>query len=361
MPEHQSEVSEFHEYPPLRRTGDTESFDDCHESGKPSPKGVTLGSPEAIKDFRNFILGTQTGDEWYRREKCQVENDIKGGEYRGEIGEGCIGFVRLFEYKKINQRVVIKYFTIRPKFDYSCMEEGLHHLMSLKHSRIVKIFDSIIPNEECKKARIMSEYMSNGSLDQVISQMRNGDDTVNHTDLVKGIVGVVIGMRYLHSHNIVHGTLKPRNLLFDEHDLLRISDLGNKVMFESGIEIKRNNFATPYTAPEMIMSRGEILTKKVDVFAFGVILSEIMNSGELFPREISQRQIARLHREGHRAEIPSTIHPIIKNLIERCWSQYAEDRPEFSEIYDILKDNCFPLYRDIEVESVHKFISEMST
>jgi hypothetical protein len=72
-------------------------------------------------------------------------------------------------------------------------------------------------------------------------------------------------------------------------------------------------------------------------------------------------ELARLYLKQWRPEIPTTIHASLRSLIKRCWCDNPEERLSFDEIYDILRDNWFPFYKDADLESVERFIREVET
>jgi serine/threonine protein kinase len=94
---------------------------------------------------------------------------------------------------------------------------------------------------------------------------------------------ILIALNYLHSKEIVHRDLKPANILIDELpggvNILKIGDFGiSKVDIQ---EMKKTVTATmggqtspAYIAPEVI--KNEPTTKKVDMWALGIILYQLV-------------------------------------------------------------------------------------
>ena len=87
-----------------------------------------------------------------------------------------------------------------------------------------------------------------------------------------------------------------------------------------------------YMAPELIQERTDY-NEKVDVYAFGVVVYLILTKGE-FPK-ISLHDVG----NGKKAEIPSGITQFSSDLINKCWSYEASERPSFAEICQTLKGN----------------------
>jgi serine/threonine protein kinase len=114
-----------------------------------------------------------------------------------------------------------------------------------------------------------------------------------------------------------------------------------------------------YIAPE-VLNRGTV-TKKVDVFAFGLILYEMMTGESVFPKDVTIMQLATQFLDHRRPEIPSTLHPIVRDIIQGCWSDNAEERPDFEDIYCLLESECFPFYEDADLTHLHTFISDVES
>jgi serine/threonine protein kinase len=59
------------------------------------------------------------------------------------------------------------------------------------------------------------------------------------------VAGIVLGMEFLHSVGLIHGFLKPNNVLFDEYHRIRIADFGRSRLDS------RESAATPCGAMSM--------------------------------------------------------------------------------------------------------------
>jgi len=105
-------------------------------------------------------------------------------------------------------------------------------------------------------------------------------------DRIKHIVtGIVDGMQYLHSHDIVLRDLKPGNVGFDDGTNVRLFDFG---MARRVSECAANEIcgSPRYMAPEIMEGRGYSL--KVDVYSFGIILYELCTLEVPFSRAFNQ-------------------------------------------------------------------------
>ena len=117
--------------------------------------------------------------------------------------------------------------------------------------------------------------------------------------------------------------LKPHNLLLDRAWKVKLCDFGLAGSCKGGI-------GTPaYMAPELLT--GDLFTDKVDVYAFGVVLNEMLCRRQPF-LGLEPQRISELVQRGDRPDIVSSIPEDIKRLIKACWDQDAARRPEFKQI-----------------------------
>jgi serine/threonine protein kinase len=106
------------------------------------------------------------------------------------------------------------------------------------------------------------------------------------------VVGIALGMHFVHSFGLVCGNLKPSNILFDEFHRIQIVDIipncaelhSRKNFAESTLKV--NGVPSEFAAPEVLSGRK--LTEKGDVFAFASILFTIVVGHRPF-RETGER------------------------------------------------------------------------
>lgn len=90
--------------------------------------------------------------------------------------------------------------------------------------------------------------------------------------------------------------------------------------------------ASTYIAPEIY--KDEIFDRSVDVYAFGVLLYEMMEGSPPFHPKSPEEAARLMCKEGKRPSFKSKSKypPDLRELIEECWNPDSFIRPTFSEI-----------------------------
>jgi serine/threonine protein kinase len=274
----------------------------------------------------------------------------------GEIGRG--GSVVTVMRNSRGDRFAVKFFRMGPDFDERRIKQEVDILCAMNHPYILGIKGWGLPKKEFSGVRIATKFMPLGSLEDALLKEKEGNSPSfwSHEFVSKMLVGIVMGFRYLSEVGVIHGNLKPSNLFCDEKYCVRIGDFGHSRLISAEFTWSGNVNCCNYIAPEVVFDRMSP-TEKSDVFAFGVILYEVLTHNQVFRG--SEIDVVRMLRDNVRPPIPPYIHPTVSALIERCWSKNPEERPRFEEIYDVLSDEWFPFYRDVSGILIREFCSEL--
>jgi serine/threonine protein kinase len=228
-------------------------------------------------------------------------------------------------------------------------DQEIKTFAKLKHPCILG-FQGFVLNERLKEAKIMTEFMPNGTLEDIIT----AEKRISPTKRAKIVCGIVLGMRFMHSKGVIHRNLKSLNIYLDGLWRPRI---GSSYFLTYDESLPEHVETTRYMAPECFEERGS--TKMMDVYSFGLILYEILVGRSVFSRGKSVDEVRKLIREGNRAEIPQTVPRNVRKLIKRCWSQNPEQRPTFEEVFGHLNDMDFQIVSGVKPEKIIQFIAEI--
>jgi TPR repeat protein len=251
------------------------------------------------------------------------------GAHRGtKIGVGSSAIVTLVEDRDAGQRIAVKRIVTRRNPDLIVQE--VQTLVKLQHPCIVRIL-GWSPGTDSTDGEIHMEYVPNRSLAEILCSPRK---PAPWTRTTIGIIicDIVLGMIYVHSHEILHRDLNPANILLDDTFRAKICDFGLSCATNLEEAPSCDTGTIGYCAPEQLIANSAH-TPKADVFSFGVVLYEIISSKRAFPENVLRAFMARL-REHYRPSIPDDFGPLMQNLIRRCWSDSPSYRPTFQAIFN---------------------------
>ncbi|VFQ63227.1 unnamed protein product [Cuscuta campestris] len=126
---------------------------------------------------------------------------------------------------------------------------------------------------------LVYDYMPNGNLATLLQEASHQDGHVLNWPMRHLIaLGIARGLAYLHSVSIIHGDVKPQNVMFDADFEAHLTDFGLDGLFRK-TSTPESTLGTSvgtlgYTAPEMALT--EAPTKECDVYSFGIVLLEIL-------------------------------------------------------------------------------------
>ncbi|KAF8115764.1 hypothetical protein N665_0025s0215 [Sinapis alba] len=150
---------------------------------------------------------------------------------------------------------------------------------SLKHQNIVPLRAYYWGPREQERL-LLSDYMGGESLAMHLYETTpRRYSPMSFTQRLKVAVEVAQCLLYLHDRAMPHGNLKPTNIiLMSPENTVRITDYCiHRLMSSSGVgEQILNMSALGYSAPELASASKPVPTLKSDVYAFGVILMELL-------------------------------------------------------------------------------------
>ncbi|BBH08846.1 ACT-like protein tyrosine kinase family protein [Prunus dulcis] len=175
-------------------------------------------------------------------------------------------------------------------------------------------------------AYFRDEYMPGGSLYDYLHKNHN---VLKLSELLKFAIDVCKGMEYLHHNNIIHRDLKTANLLMDTNNVVKVADFG-VARFQNQEGVMTAETGTyRWMAPEVI--NHQPYDQKADVFSFAIVLWELVTAKVPYDT-MTPLQAALGVRQGLRPDLPSTGHPKLLELMQRCWDADPSNRPSFSDI-----------------------------
>ena len=260
---------------------------------------------------------TESHDPW-EIDRYSVTLDTKHEEGRfGEVWKG---------YLKGTELVAIKI----PKLDRTTALEFLHEseiMKMIEHSNVVSLKGVCTKGEPIL---IITEFMANGNLVKYLRSPAGRRTAQSH--ILKWATQICNGMMHLEKCRIIHRDVAARNILLGEQLVCKISDFGlaQKVSGETYKESSRTQFPLKWMAPESISQR--IFSVKSDVWSFGILLCEMVTHGALPYPGVQNPDIAELVKAGYRMPCPRGCPKGLHEIMDSCWKERPEERPNFPSI-----------------------------
>lgn len=205
-------------------------------------------------------------------------------------------------------------------------------LSQLHHPNVVSFYGVVQDGPNGTLATV-TEFMVNGSLKQVL---RKKDRTIDRRKRLILAMDAAFGMEYLHEKGVVHFDLKCENLLVNMRDphrpVCKIGDMGLSKVKHQTLVSGGVRGTLPWMAPELLSGKSGMVTDKIDVYSFGIVMWELLTGDEPYADMHCGSIIGGIMHNKLRPAVPSWCDPAWRSLMERCWSTDPEQRPPFSEI-----------------------------
>ncbi|KAF9592994.1 hypothetical protein IFM89_019721 [Coptis chinensis] len=245
-----------------------------------------------------------------------------------KIGCGSYGKVVLYRSKTDGKQYAIKAFhkshLLKQRVGPSetAMTDVLREVLIMKilaHPNIVNLLE-VIDDPNTDNFYMVLEYVEGKG----VSEGSGSGVGLGESTARKYLRDVVSGLMYLHAHNIVHGDIKPDNLLVTSSGTVKIGDFSVSQVFEDDDDELRRSPGTPvFTAPECCLG----LTyhgKAADTWAVGVTLYHMLFGTYPFLGDTLQDTYDKI--VSNTLLIPEGINPVLKNLVEGLLCKDPEQR-----------------------------------
>lgn len=183
---------------------------------------------------------------------------------------------------------------------------------------------NIVPIQEAATDQappwIVYEFVEGESLRKVLESGAMSPDRA-----IQVFLQVLHALRYAHRHNVVHGGLKPENVIIDPMGNARVTDFGLGLLHTLGARPPLHVDTGPiaYLAPEAYTDPWRV-GPQVDLFALGILLYETL-SGRI---------------PGRRAPLPTKLHKDLSPAFDQIFDRLTLDDPaeRYQSVDQVLED-----------------------
>lgn len=270
------------------------------------------------------------------------------GAYRVErlLAHGKLSAVYLAQQPSAREPVALTTFIIPEQFSRGARERFLARfrqdasiLVALRHRHLLPVYAY---GEQYGYPYLVTPYMMHGSLADVLKQ--RGRCTPAYALHV--LEQIAASIDYAHSQGIVHGALKPSNIVFDEQQNMLIAGFGLSHMLQLNgvvssdkpyahlLNITEGMLSAPeYFAPELV--KGQKMDASTDMYALGIVLFELLNGKPPFTGG-SALEVAAQHIQKTAPSLHG-LHPDIPIALELVINHALAHKPQerFHRVSDL--------------------------
>ena len=219
------------------------------------------------------------------------------------ISRSRYGAVYLFEDKLRHNLIVVK----KRVNSHAGFEQGkkLHYI---EHPQIIRILGT---SKNYKAFIVVMEYLTGGSLQERLSRPHS------YYRFTEVALAVCQALQFAHQNDIVHGNLRPSNILFDEKGAIKITDFG----FDN--HYKAQQLSDWYHPNKTVSASVE-----EDIVSAGLIFYQMLTGSE------AKLMSGRLKKNQKFESLPNKLQQMLKGMLE---TQSSRRYQHFSDLIPLLK------------------------
>jgi serine/threonine protein kinase len=289
------------------------------------------------------------------------------------LGKGGMGEVYRAKDQKLGRDVAIKVLPEEFAQDtdrVARFQREAKLLASLNHPNIAAIHGL----EESDGIHFLVLELIEG--DTLADRIEGGPVPVE--EALKLALQIAEALEAAHEKSVIHRDLKPANIKVTPDGKVKVLDFGLAKAFAGEQQVNLSNSPTlsdmatqqgvilgtaAYMSPEQ--ARGKEVDKRADIWAFGVVLFEMLTRKQVFTGDtVSDTLASVLAREPEWQSLPQNLHPRIRLLLERCLKKDPKNRygaisDARVDIQEVLADPSGVLVKPVTAEEPQKKLQTM--
>jgi serine/threonine-protein kinase len=204
---------------------------------------------------------------------------------------------------------------------------------NLNHDNVIRVYD--FGEDEQGNPYMVMEFLEGDDLRHLMTQRRTGDLDWK----LKTALQIARALGHIHDCKIIHRDIKPENIHITGPGVVKLMDFG--IAKAENVSLTKTGFTlgTPYyMAPEQV--RGEAPTMLVDIYAYGVMMFELLTGIRPTDGETIETIFYKvLYQPLDLSPLLSANIPlVIRDLVQRCTAKEPQQRPQsFVEVCQVLE------------------------
>ena len=289
----------------------------------PPAQEVSMSGQHDSTPSNNRWAGTATGESF-----APAVSSAGAYERVEELGSGGLGTVYRGRQTSLNREVAIKeireIFNVFAGIDREAVLDRFRGIVeaqaSLLHPNIVQVVDV---NVNGQYPFSVTQFAPNGNLR---TYLEHGDRPSLRVSL-KYFLQIVHALNVAHDQGIIHGSLKPENVVRDHAGNALLTDFGiSKIVKREGgnqNQVYVGVGSVAYMSPEQFQDPN-LATIQTDIYSLGIMFYEML-TGKV---------------PGRRSPMPSSFFPDIPRALDDIFDRMTMDREDdrYSSVDEILAD-----------------------
>jgi serine/threonine protein kinase len=269
---------------------------------------------------------------WQAGQLLAGRTSLRLGKYKliQLLGRGGMGSVFLAEHVTMNRRVALKVVPRSIADDRASLERFFGEaraIASLDHPNIVQAY-SVDTDQD--RYFIVMEFVDGHDLQKIVES----EGPMQFERAADYIRQAADGLAHAHARNLVHCDIKPSNLLINNHNVLKILDLG-LARLNKADESQAEKAGAPgdalgtvdYMAPEQALGSANF-DHRADIYSLGCTLYFLLTGHPPFPDGTLAQRIMKHQTQEPRsivAERPDTPG-LLAEIVQRMMAKEPEKR-----------------------------------
>lgn len=288
--------------------------------------------PKALRDIlieKRYITEKQA-DVATRKPAKDGLPEIPGYRLEQRIGAGGMGVVFRATQLSISRPVAVKILAPRLAKDPAYVDRFIREARAVAKLSHPNLVSGIDVGEARGLYYFAMEYVEGRTLRKILEERRRLDEP----EALKTALQVAKALDHAHRNKIVHGDVKPSNIMIQPDGTAKLCDLG--LAREEEKKHEGPALGTKYYMPPE-QARGEPLETRADVYALGVTIQEMLTGSPKPGSTVSGAAAGLVARMTDRARdkrpTPGQLVPELEALLKPKATEAARSAPSVRRAY----------------------------